>query len=237
MPEAILAIEASQRTASVAVRRAPGAAALERTVPAPERDRDHLMASIDACCREAGVAVRDLAAIAVSVGPGGFTGLRVACATAKALAEVSGCRLVAVPSALVAARAAAADGVLPDGPCLVVLAAKGGDAWCARVDVAGTIPAERAAGLEAILPACPGPVVADEHAPQCWGAAMAARGVVPARWTATACLEVGEALLAAGTAVDALRLGPIYPRPPEAVALWEARHGAGARNPGTAGTG
>jgi tRNA threonylcarbamoyladenosine biosynthesis protein TsaB len=229
MPEAVLAIEASQRAASVAVRRAPGAAAVERAVPPPERDSDHLMAVIDACCREAGISARDLAAIAVSVGPGGFTGLRVACATAKALAEVGGCRLVAVPSALVAARAAAAEGTLPDGPCTVVLASKGGDAWCSLVEVAGGMPAERGAGLSTTLPAGHGPVLADEHAPQAWRAGMEARGLIPARWTARACLEAGESLLSAGTPVDALLLGPIYPRPPEAVTLWEARHGAGGQ--------
>lgn len=228
MPEAVLAIEASQRSASVAVRARPGAPAVERAVPAPERDRDHLMAEIDACCRDAGVRPSDLAAVAVSVGPGGFTGLRVACATAKALADVTGCRLVAVPSAVVAARAAAASGALADGPCVVVMAAKGGDAWCARLEVSGGMPEEVGAGLEASLPAATGPVLADEHAPPGWRATVAPRRLLAARWTAVACLEAGEALLAAGKASDPLRLAPIYPRPPEAVTLWEARHGAGA---------
>ena len=227
MPEAIIAIEASQRAASVAVRAAPGAPIAERAVPAPERDADHLMAEIDECMRGAGLRPADLAAVAVSVGPGGFTGLRVACATAKALAEVTGCRLVAVPSALVAARAAAADGRLPDGPCVAVLAAKGEDAWCSRIEVRAGMPHERSAALERSFPVGAGPALVDDHAPKGWGAAIAAAGPVQARWTARGCLEVAEALLAAGTAMDALRLGPIYPRPPEAVTLWEARHGAG----------
>ena len=228
MPEAILAIEASQRAASVAVRARAGAPAVSRAVPAPEHDRDHLMAEIDACCRTAGVRPADIGAIAVSVGPGGFTGLRVACATAKALAEVTGCRLVAVPSSLVAARAAASAGELPDGPCLVVLAAKGDGAWCSRVEVARGMPAERSASLEPYLPGGRGPVLADDHAPVSWRGAMAARGLLAARWTAEACLEAGEALLAAGAPSDPLLLSPIYPRPPEAVTLWEARHGAGS---------
>jgi tRNA threonylcarbamoyladenosine biosynthesis protein TsaB len=225
MPEAIVAIEASQHAASVAVRRSTGAPVMERQVPAPERDRDHLMAVVDECCRAAGAGPADIAAVAVSVGPGGFTGLRVACATAKALAEVTGCRLVAVPSALVAARAAAAAGELADGPCLVVLASKGEDAWCSWVDVAGGRPTERSSRVEASLPAGPGPVLTDGHGPASWRSAMASRGLLAARWTAVACLEAGEDLLATGAAVDPLRLAPIYPRPPEAVTLWEARHG------------
>lgn len=235
MPEATLAIEASQASASVAVRRAPGAPVRELPVPAPERERDHLMAVIDAAFRAEGLSPADLGLVAVSCGPGGFTGLRVACATAKALAESVGCRLVAVPSALSAARALAALGRLPDGPCTVVLAAKGADAWCSEVTVSAGMPAERSAGLSDRLPDGPGPVVADEHLPAAWTAEATRRGLVRPAWSAAACLSVGEGLAASGALADPLRLGPVYPRPAEAVTLWEARHGGGNRPPGGTG--
>lgn len=235
MPDAILAIEASQAAASVAVRRAPGAPARELPVPAPERERDHLMAVIDAAFRAEGLSPSDLGLVAVSCGPGGFTGLRVACATAKALAESVGCRLVAVPSALSAARALATLGRLPDGPCTVVLASKGSDAWCSEITVSAAMPVERHAGLRDRLPDGAGPVVADEHLPAAWAAEATRRGLLRPAWSAEACLAVGEALAASGAMSDPLRLGPVYPRPPEAVALWEARHGGGNRVVGGTG--
>ena len=49
------------------------------------------------------------------------------------------------------------------------------------------------------------------------------------------CLSVGEGLAASGALADPLRLGPVYPRPAEAVTLWEARHGGGNRPPGGTG--
>jgi len=45
----------------------------------------------------AGLRARDLAAVAVGIGPGSFTGLRVGLSYAKGLALASGCRLVGIP--------------------------------------------------------------------------------------------------------------------------------------------
>lgn len=207
MPEAFLAIEASQRDASVALRAAPGANAREWHVPAPDADHDHLMAVIDEACRAAGVGPRDLRAVAVSCGPGGFTGLRVSCATAKAIADATGCALVAVPSALVVARTRARGGGLGDGPCAIELARKAGSAWVSEILVEDGWPRLVSAGLRDGL-AADGP---------------------EGPWSALACLELGEAMLARGESVDPLQLSPIYPRPAEAVTLWEARHGAKER--------
>ena len=225
MAEGVLAIEASQRTASVAFRAVVGGAVHQVAVPAPDARHDHLMASIDAAVRAAGCGAADIGLVAVSIGPGGFTGLRVACATAKAIAEVTGCRLVAVPSSLSAARAAVRERALTDGPCTVVLAAKGADAWCAEVEVRSGMPAERSAGLATALAPGGGPVLADEHLPDGWTATAGQRGLLRPSWTAVACLEAGEALGAAVGHCDPLRLMPIYPRQAEAVTLWEARHG------------
>lgn len=229
MASAVLAIEGSQRQASVALRASPGGAVLERAVPPSTDAADHLMSAIDALCRDGGVAPAGIAALAVSVGPGGFTGLRVSCATAKAIADVTGCALVAVPSALVVARECARAGACADGNFTVALAGKAVDAWCTCVEIRAGMPSLGAASLlDGSGPARQGMLVADSHVPP----ALAARfpgGTVAARWSATACLEVAEALLASGARTDPLALAPIYPRPPEAVTLWEARHGAKER--------
>ncbi|MEK6549828.1 MAG: tRNA (adenosine(37)-N6)-threonylcarbamoyltransferase complex dimerization subunit type 1 TsaB [Nitrospirota bacterium] len=57
-----------------------------------------LLPTVDQVLKKAGVAARDLDVVAVSVGPGSFTGLRVGLATAKGLALGAGARLVGVPT-------------------------------------------------------------------------------------------------------------------------------------------
>ncbi len=57
-----------------------------------------LLPTVDQVLKKAGVAARDLDAVAVSVGPGSFTGLRVGLATAKGLALGAGARVVGVPT-------------------------------------------------------------------------------------------------------------------------------------------
>ncbi len=65
------------------------------------RDRRHaelLTPQIEAVCRHAGVAMRDLGAVAIDIGPGLFTGLRVGIATAVTIAHALRIPMVGVPS-------------------------------------------------------------------------------------------------------------------------------------------
>ena len=52
---------------------------------------------VDELLSSAGFKIRDLAAIAVGIGPGSFTGLRIGLSYAKGLAMASGCAVVGVP--------------------------------------------------------------------------------------------------------------------------------------------
>jgi tRNA threonylcarbamoyladenosine biosynthesis protein TsaB len=231
MAGAFLAIELSQRTGSVALRPHADASIVESDVPPSDDRTDHLMHAVAALFSRHGLTPRDLAAIAVSEGPGGFTGLRVACATAMALADVTGCRLVAVPSAVVAVRTAVRDRawLADDGAvATVITASKGSDAWRTIVRVEHGMPIEAEAGLATPASGVVGTLFVDAHAGPAW-AAMAPSGVLDARWSAGACLEVGAWMLGRGTSVERPEcLAPRYPRPPEAVTLWEARHGPGS---------
>ena len=62
---------------------------------------------IDALLREHRLEVRDLDAIAVSMGPGSYTGLRIGVSTAKGLCFGAGIPLIAVPTLRALARAVA----------------------------------------------------------------------------------------------------------------------------------
>lgn len=227
---AVLAIEASQRSGSVALRARPGAEPVEVPVPASDDHGDHLMDVVDRACRAAGIGARDLRLIAVSAGPGGFTGLRVACATARAVADAVGAHAIGVPSALVAARTLLREGLwVPAGTAraCVLLAAKGTDAWHTMVEVESGMPRVVEAGVVLAASALPHVAIGDRHARALWPG-IAADAWLEARFSALACLEVGESLVAEGASADPMLLSPIYPRAPEAVKLWERRHGSSA---------
>jgi len=59
---------------------------------------ERLVASVDRVLGDAGWGRGDLAALAVSIGPGSFTGLRVGVSTAKGLAVALGIPIAAVPT-------------------------------------------------------------------------------------------------------------------------------------------
>jgi tRNA threonylcarbamoyladenosine biosynthesis protein TsaB len=223
-----LAIELSQRRGSLAIRLANGAVH-EVEVPPASDDRDELMPALSALCEQYGVRGAQVGLVAVALGPGGFTGLRVAVATAKALALGVGARVVGVPSALGVASRAAAEAGLRDGVVAVALAAKGESAWLELVEVRDGQVVARRAGLHETVPTFDGAALlaADDHLPQAWRAAAEGAGVRVVRpvWSAAACLAQADRLPSEQGAPDVSSLEPIYPRAPEAVRLWDARRG------------
>lgn len=228
----ILAIETSQREGGVALLTADGAVHTE-AMPL-ERGSDGLQPAIDRVVRGAGMEPRDLEAIGVSVGPGGFTGLRIAVTTAKMLALALGAKVVAVPSALVAAEAAEAP-ERAEGTILVALASKRDTFWATPLThVRGHwVAAGDASLVEAAAAALDGVqiVIADRFLPQTMRDRCVERDVpiVEPNFDPRACLAIAQRLLAEDRTVTAHRLAPIYPRLPEAVTLWNARTEAGRR--------
>ena len=90
----ILGFDTSTPATAVCLVRADGEAfelepPVERLFEPPGHARE-LMPGIDRVMREAGIDFPDLDALAVGVGPGGFTGLRIGVATAHGIAQSAG---------------------------------------------------------------------------------------------------------------------------------------------------
>jgi tRNA threonylcarbamoyladenosine biosynthesis protein TsaB len=162
----------------------------------------------------------DLTAVAVSAGPGSYTGLRIGASTAKGLAWATGAGLVAVPS--LEALAVGAHDVLVEGDLLVTaFRSRRGEVYAAafRRDEDDLTPAADAAALplEALpdwLPAADGTVwIAGEA-----GALVAdalpgeSRILDPRRFRPSAehVGRLGLERLAAGEAVDVAAFEPDY---------------------------
>lgn len=93
----ILAFETATAACTVAVTRNDDLLA-EFTLHVPRAHSTRLMPLIDQAVGESGVDKLDIDAIAVGVGPGSFTGLRIGLATAKALGHALDKPVVGVPT-------------------------------------------------------------------------------------------------------------------------------------------
>jgi tRNA threonylcarbamoyladenosine biosynthesis protein TsaB len=125
----VLALDTAGSACSVAVARD------EQLLATHRREMRHghaeaLMPMIDAAMREAGLAAHELDAVAVSLGPGGFTGIRVGLAAAYGIALAAQARLVGVSSfAAVAAPLG--------GPLLVAIDSRRADLYVQLFDPDG----------------------------------------------------------------------------------------------------
>ena len=119
----ILAIETTGAYASVAL-------ADDKTIISKVQGHDrfshlqNLTPQIEQVLKEGKLAVGDLDAIAVSQGPGSFTGIRIGVSTARALSQVSGRLCVPVPTLEALAMRAAEDAKAADALICPILDAR-----------------------------------------------------------------------------------------------------------------
>lgn len=139
----LLAFDTATPATVVGVLGADGAVTERRDDPPPgERPHhtDRLLGLAADALAEAGLAFADLERVAVGTGPGGFTGLRIGVATARALAQALGVPLVGVSSL----HALALGGPVGE-PVLAVLDARRGEAFVAAYQDGAEVLAPRVA--------------------------------------------------------------------------------------------
>ena len=98
----ILAIDSSGLVASAAIWEGnPGERGCILAVSSTDYKKTHsqtLLPMIDSICKETSCEAKDFDAVAISAGPGSFTGLRIGSATAKAIAMAAEAPVIEVPT-------------------------------------------------------------------------------------------------------------------------------------------
>lgn len=116
-----------------------GRVRFKATLDVPRSHGTRLAVLVEQAFEHIGRSPSELDLIAVSAGPGSYTGLRIGMSFAKGLALSTGAAVVAVPTLQALAAAASAD-----GPLVAVLPSRRGEVYAAVVDQ-GEVVAEAAA--------------------------------------------------------------------------------------------
>ena len=195
------------------------------------RGSDGLVAAMNEVCSAHGADPSSIARVVVSIGPGGYTALRISVTVAKILARVNGCRVVAVPSAAVAAV-----GLLDESKgmgesvdstsAVIALASKNKEAHCTRL-INGELEVLGVIGAEGVAASGAGVVVGDGHLPRemVEAAQHAGMRVEGLSLTARSLLEASVGFGGCFGEIDPTELGVSYAREPDAVTQWRKLHG------------
>ncbi len=221
----LLAIETSGDVCGLAL--ADGETVLYHAALAVPRSHGaHLAPMIAEALDRAGAAPGDVRAVAVSAGPGSYTGLRIGVSTAKGLCVASGAALVAVPT-LTAVAWAARPWVERGTVVVAALPSRRGEVYAGVVDITdpAAIPAEGAYALDT-FPADlggDGPTLVVGPAAGVVANALKSAGradvrVVPVAISALHVAAIGAARLAAGLVEDLAGFEPNYVTPAYVVA-------------------
>jgi tRNA threonylcarbamoyladenosine biosynthesis protein TsaB len=223
-----LAIETSGRSGSVTLGMRDDVIDTAE-LPHKRRHNVELIPTIDALCRKHHVAPNMIGQAYVSLGPGSFTGLRVGITTVKMLALAQGVEAFGIPTLDVLAENAPSD-TSHVAVCLNLkrdtvhsaVYKREGDGWSAIVD-----PMLRT--MAKLLETCPRPacVIGDPlpAVPDAVADGVTLLDPEYAIGRSQAVYRLGRRAAATRPPDDPMRLAPLYIREPEAVALWNQRHG------------
>jgi tRNA threonylcarbamoyladenosine biosynthesis protein TsaB len=225
-----LAIETSSRRGSIAF----GCGDEMRATAELGRQRHgvELLPAVDRLCGEQGCRPSEIGEVYVSVGPGSFTGLRIAVTTAKMLAMAWEAKITAVPTLDVVIENAGHDAPphvavmlnAKRGQCFTGLYERREDRWMAEGEATLMTPGEVCQRY-----AEPFGVIGDHLPDHDWPqrAVLLDAGLATPR--AEVAWRLGRSLAAAGQYIDAMELTPLYVRLPEAEEVWQAKQQAGGK--------
>ena len=225
----LLAFETATRRISVALWQ--DGELRERSADMPNSGSEVLLPWANELLAEAGIGFKQLDGIAFGAGPGGFTGLRLACGVTQGLAW--GLELPVAPVSTFKALALAAG----DGKVWAALDARMNEVYSATYEVSGEQITELSAPVcqpPAVLPAPTfgsGAAIGDGFAsyPELLARAPELR-FHPEGWpTAAAVARLGAGILARGEGVDAANAQPVYVRDKVALTTAERLARGGVR--------
>ncbi|NPV26110.1 MAG: tRNA (adenosine(37)-N6)-threonylcarbamoyltransferase complex dimerization subunit type 1 TsaB [Firmicutes bacterium] len=241
----ILGIDSSTTVAGVAVVE-DDRLVVETFLNTRKNHSQRLMPMLDAMLREADLTLADIDALAVSIGPGSFTGLRIGLATVKGLAQATGKPLIGVPTLdALALNVAGLTGLI-----CPVLDARKNEVYMAVYQSASSLQVNRISDYLAISPTeliglfqgsrffgdgasdwrhCPVTFLGDATPVYrdllTEGLGNRARWVLPTHnlIRAAQIAYLGGQRLAAGQKDDYLTIKPLYIRQSEAEVRWQSR--------------
>lgn len=234
-----IAVETSCRRGSIALGAGRDLVAMEHFAADMQHARE-LLPTADRLCRNAGWSARSFDRCFVSIGPGSFTGLRVAVTFARHMAMASNVEVLPVPTLDVIA-ANCADLDRPPKHVAAILDAKRGQVYAAmfrhtpegyeRISEAGLTT------VASLVERAPTPLSVVGEGIDYHHEALEAAGVTicdRSLWTPSAArvLELGVGPADRDEFVPAGDLVPLYLRRPEAEEIWDKRHGADASGRG-----
>ncbi len=227
----VLGIETATRTGGVALLSDQGLVA-QYTLNIEATHSERLMATVDRVLTDAGVPLSSLDGLAVSIGPGSFTGLRIGLSTAKGLAFTTGRPVAAVPTL----KALAWNIPAPYCPVCPLLDAR-------KKEVYAAVYRQEGDGLTAVLPervltlrelaletsgpllfTGEGALIFRDEVRSLFGDRARFAPLSAMAPSAASVAEIGSMMFSSGDTMDPDGLTPLYIRRPEAEVAWERRH-------------
>jgi len=233
----VLGIETATRAAGAAVVNEDRLVA-ERFVNNRKTHSQNLLPMIQQVLEDTGISPRELGGIAVSGGPGSFTGLRIGMAAAKSMAQVLQIPVVGVSTLeALAWNINGAEGLI----CPVLDARKQEVYTCLYASREGRpVPVTEPQALslpelisllesvdEAITLLGDGVPVYGAELCRALAGKVRCAGRINLFSRAAGVAELGRHMIAEGLAGDLFNLQPVYIRRPEAEVAWERKHGSG----------
>ncbi|MEP0773873.1 MAG: tRNA (adenosine(37)-N6)-threonylcarbamoyltransferase complex dimerization subunit type 1 TsaB [Acidobacteriota bacterium] len=206
--DSVLAISACGPRLEVALRHEPGATVSLIALAGPAPRSDVIIAAVDLLLRSAGLAPGQLDAVVATRGPGSFTGVRVALATAQGIARGAGIPAHGFSSLLAQATRTSA------GQVLAVQPARRGEVYAQLFTRRGGFP--EAAGEILVMAVS---ALADSEVPVIAPSGLTLPAGVPMAPSGMSAAEALLTLVEGLAGCDEATLVPTYVEPPPALPL------------------